>query len=70
MKGYIRIDDNGEFYIIPKEKTEKFDSLLRAIDDMYNTGKQYWFDEFDRMFEDFKVKGDLYEVEIEIKEEI
>lgn len=66
MKGHYFRWQDGDFYLIPSEMIDEFDSLTEEIED-FKEGSDDWYDltgKFNDKFRDFKMEGDLYDTEL------
>ena len=58
---YLRVDDDGNWYLIPEIIVGVFDEELDFISKIDYDGSPDAFDEFDDKFLQYKVEGELFD---------
>lgn len=60
MTGYIRIDSDGHTYFVHAKRIERFDELMKAMDDI-NTYTEEWDNLNDQFVDEFSecMVGDI-----------
>lgn len=68
MKGYFRQDDAGHWYLIPKEKLNRFVGLMDAF--YVSSWKERWdiADTLENEFNVYRINGGIEDYEVTINE--
>lgn len=64
--GRLRKDEDGHWFLIPKELVEKFDSYMEKIYSFDLTEKEKWDleDEFVANFENYRLSGGIDDLDV------
>lgn len=60
--GYLRCDDDGHWFLVPKEQLAEFDKQLRLVYADYEPADVV--SDFNDRFGEYRVHGSIYEIEI------